>query len=42
MLFYRMIKNKLDGVGTRKDELFGIFRGGFPVNKFYDHFKNKD
>ena len=34
--FYRMIKkNKLDGIGTRKDELFGIFRRRFfVVNKF--------
>ncbi len=42
--FYRMIKkNKLDGIGTRKDELFGIFRrGGFSSQiNFYDHFKEE-
>lgn len=39
--FYRMIvKNKLKGVGTKKNELFGIFRrGGFSSTiKFRDHF----
>jgi glycosyltransferase involved in cell wall biosynthesis len=39
--FYRMIvKNKLDGIGTKKTELFGVFRrGGFSSRvKFYDHF----
>ena len=39
--FYRMIvKKKLDGIGTKKSELFGIFRrGGFSSKiKFYDHF----
>jgi glycosyltransferase involved in cell wall biosynthesis len=39
--FYRMIvTHKLKGIGTRKDELFGIFRpGGFSSNiKFIDHF----
>ena len=38
-----MIKNKLDGIGTRKDELFGIFRrGGFSSQiNFYDHFKEE-
>ena len=38
--FYRMIvKHKLFGVGTKKDELFGIFkRGGFSSKvKFFDH-----
>ncbi len=38
--FYRMIKHhKLDGVGTNKNELFGIFnRGGFSSKqKFKDH-----
>jgi len=39
--FYRMIiKEKLIGVGTKKNELFGIFRpGGFSSKiKFIDHF----
>ena len=39
--FFRMIvKNKLKGVGTKKSELFGIFRrGGFSSTiKFRDHF----
>ena len=39
--FFRMIvKNKLKGVGTKKNELFGIFRrGGFSSTiKFRDHF----
>jgi len=39
--FFRMIvKNKLKGVGTKKDELFGVFRrGGFSSKiKFFDHF----
>ena len=39
--FYRMIiKNRMKGVGTKKDELFGIFRrGGFSSKvKFRDHF----
>jgi len=38
--FYRMIvKNKLKGVGTKKNELFGIFsRGGFSSKiDFYKH-----
>jgi len=38
--FYRMIvKHKLRGIGTKKNELFGIFqRGGFSSNvNFYDH-----
>tara|TARA_A100000164_G_scaffold381089_1_gene431172 strand:- start:957 stop:1703 length:747 start_codon:yes stop_codon:yes gene_type:complete len=38
--FYRMIiKHKLNGVGTKKNELFGNFqRGGFSSKiKFYDH-----
>ncbi len=38
--FYRMIiKHKLVGVGTKKEELFGIFqRGGFSSKvKFFDH-----
>ena len=39
--FYRMIvKEKLKGIGTKKSELFGIFRrGGFSSTiNFYDHF----
>ena len=39
--FYRMIvKHKLKGVGTKKNELFGYFRrGGFSSKiKFKDHF----
>ncbi len=39
--FYRMIvKNKMKGVATKKDELFGIFRrGGFSSQvQFIDHF----
>lgn len=39
--FYRMIKkHKLKGIGTNKNELFGIFRrGGFSSKiKFTDHF----
>lgn len=39
--FFRMIiKNKMKGIGTKKDELFGIFRrGGFSSKiKFKDHF----
>ena len=39
--FFRMIvKEKLKGVGTKKSELFGIFRrGGFSSTiNFYDHF----
>ena len=39
--FFRMIvKNKLKGVGTKKSEIFGIFRrGGFSSTiKFRDHF----
>lgn len=39
--FYRMIvKKKLNGIGTKKSELFGFFRrGGFSSKvKFYDHF----
>lgn len=42
--FFRMIvKNKLKGIGTKKDELFGIFRrGGFSSKiKFLDHFKEE-
>ena len=38
--FYRMIvKHKLSGIGTKKNELFGIFaRGGFSSGiNFYDH-----
>jgi glycosyltransferase involved in cell wall biosynthesis len=38
--FYRMIvKHKLRGIGTKKDELFGIFsRGGFSSKiNFFDH-----
>ena len=35
--------NKLQGIGTKKDELFGIFRrGGFSSRiKFLDHFKEE-
>ena len=35
-----IVKKKLDGVRTKKSELFGIFRrGGFSSKiKFYDHF----
>jgi len=39
--FFRMIiKEKLKGIGTKKNELFGIFRrGGFSSRiKFIDHF----
>jgi hypothetical protein len=39
--FYRMIvKKKLKGIGTKKSELFGIFRRGGYSSKinFYDHF----
>ncbi len=39
--FYRMIvKKKLKGIGTKKTELFGIFRrGGYSSTiNFYDHF----
>jgi len=39
--FYRMIiKHKLNGVGTKKNEIFGIFqRGGFSSRvNFFDHF----
>lgn len=39
--FYRMIvKHKMNGVGTKKDELFGYFRrGGFSSRvRFLDHF----
>ena len=39
--FYRMIvKEKFKGIGTKKNELFGIFRrGGFSSKiKFIDHF----
>ena len=39
--FFRMIiKEKLKGIGTKKNELFGIFRpGGFSSKiKFVDHF----
>ena len=42
--FFRMIvKNKLKGIGTKKNELFGIFRrGGFSSRvKFLDHFKEE-
>ena len=38
--FYRMIiKHKLKGIGTKKNELFGVFkRGGFSSNiPFFDH-----
>ena len=39
--FYRMIvKEKMKGIGTKKNELFGVFRrGGFSSKiKFIDHF----
>ena len=39
--FFRMIvKEKLKGIGTKKDEIFGTFRrGGYSSQiKFYDHF----
>lgn len=42
--FFRMIvKHKLQGVGTKKNELFGIFgRGGFSSRvRFIDHFKEE-
>ena len=42
--FYRMIvKKKLKGIGTKKEELFGIFRrGGYSSTiNFKDHFKEE-
>ncbi len=42
--FYRMIvKKKLKGIGTKKDEIFGTFRrGGYSSTiKFFDHFKEE-
>jgi glycosyltransferase involved in cell wall biosynthesis len=42
--FFRMIvKKKLHGVGTKKNELFGTFRrGGYSSSiKFFDHFKEE-
>ncbi len=42
--FYRMIvKKKLKGIGTKKEELFGIFRrGGYSSTiSFKDHFKEE-
>lgn len=42
--FFRMIvKKKLKGIGTKKDELFGTFRrGGFSSKiRFLDHFKEE-
>ena len=42
--FFRMIvKKKLQGIGTKKNELFGTFRrGGYSSSiKFYDHFKEE-
>ena len=42
--FYRMIvKKKLKGIGTKKNELFGIFRrGGFSSTvSFKDHFREE-
>ncbi len=42
--FFRMIvKNKMKGIATKKEELFGIFnRGGFSSRvKFIDHFKEE-
>ena len=42
--FYRMIvKKKLKGIGTNKENIFGVFRrGGFSSKvKFVDHFKEE-
>jgi glycosyltransferase involved in cell wall biosynthesis len=42
--FYRMIvHNKMKGIGTKKNELFGIFRrGGFSSSvNFFDHFSEE-
>ena len=42
--FFRMIvKKKLNGIGTKKEEIFGTFRrGGFSSKvKFFDHFKEE-
>ena len=42
--FYRMIvKKKMKGIATRKDEIFGIFnRGGYSSTiSFKDHFKEE-
>ena len=42
--FFRMIvKKKLKGIGTKKEEIFGTFRrGGFSSKvKFFDHFKEE-
>ena len=42
--FFRMIvKKKMQGIGTRKNEIFGIFRrGGYSSTiKFSDHFKEE-
>ena len=35
-----IVKDKLNGVGTKKNELFGVFRrGGFSSKiNFFDHF----
>ena len=42
--FFRMIvQKKLQGIGTKKSELFGTFRrGGYSSSiKFFDHFKEE-
>jgi len=42
--FYRMIvKKKLNGIGTNKNEIFGTFRrGGYSSTiNFFDHFKEE-
>ena len=38
-----IVKKKLKGIGTKKNELFGIFnRGGYSSRvKFIDHFKEE-
>ena len=38
-----IVKKKLKGIGTKKEEVFGTFRrGGFSSKvKFYDHFKEE-
>ena len=38
-----IVKNKMKGIATKKEELFGIFnRGGFSSRvKFIDHFKEE-
>ena len=43
-----IVKEKMSGVGTKKDELFGYFRrGGFSskirfLDHFYEEIKNKN